>query len=350
MFTRITENCTKESHYQLGSWHITLRTTQSVHHPDVHFPSCLSGELRTVPVNLTIYHQFPGPQAAECFQSLLAKAVPIYPFGLQQFYAGLQKAEIEHLPFDRHCNRYYAWEEYVLIDFPYSSDQFQIVFHRNNGHVFLFGPETSIGRILHDICCVLSAYLPIHGAAVTHSGKAVCFLGDSGSGKTFAMLNMLHHGYMYIADDELFLHNGTVYSISNHIHLHYKNQSRKITTSTRELCVCAAEKGIVDRSYLLTSPYGSRLIQLFPCVARQSFWWLIALPQEDIKEMDLSRKITESKLHAQQLLQNSTAADVDFDQVQQRLASTPPQYTENSFLIIRKTVEINPNTNNHNHK
>jgi hypothetical protein len=339
MFTKIIENCSKERRYQIGSWCITLRTMEAVSHPDIHFPSCLAARNHIAPADFTIWHREPGADTARVFQSLLENAVPIYPFGLQQFYAGLQEAGIKHLPFDQHCNRYYSCGDEILIDFPYSSDRFQIIFCRSTNDIFLFGPENSIRRILHDVCCIMAECLPIHGSAAAHGGKAVCFLGNSGSGKTFLLMNMLYQGYLYLADDELFLQDGIIHSVCDHIQLRpdpSKHFSEKTNTTTSALRVRTAEKALLNRSYILMPPNGSGSMQLFPCVARQSFWWLIALSQREIEIMDLPEKIKKSKRRAMQLLQSCTVAEVNFEQMRNITDASPVDYAERSYLKIRK--------------
>lgn len=54
-------------------------------------------------------------------------------------------------------------------------------------------------------------FIPLHGACVVKGNTAVAFIGDSGSGKTSAMLPLIEYlGYDYVASDLIFLEkNGT---------------------------------------------------------------------------------------------------------------------------------------------
>ena len=337
MFTRIRNHCSKESVYQIGSWRVTLRTGASVTHPKISFPSCLMKDLIASPGALTIWHYPSEPEASGIFRSLLEQATPTFPFGLQRFYEALRKNQIDHLPFSQHCNRYYSCGQYTLIDFPYSSDQFQIVFCHSAGHIYLFGPESSIRRMIHDLCCVMAEYLPLHGSAAAQNGKAVCFLGDSGSGKTYALMNLLQHGYAYLADDELFLQDGMIYCVTNGLQIRSGNPSEffsKRNTSAGALHIPTAEYASWDRGYILTRPDRCGFFQPFPCVARQSFWWLIALSQQQIQEMNLTEKVRKSKELLLHIQNRSTPAQIDFQKAQAQMGLSPAGYTEKSYLTI----------------
>lgn len=314
----------KETEYHIGAWDVHLHSAQSVPHPVIRY------RVPAYPMparRIDVWHNPKDVEAAGLHEALRDGAKPYVPRGLRIFYDALKRMNISHLPLEAHCNRYFAQGQYVLAEFPYITDQFHAIIDREGEVVYLFGHEGCAVRFMQDICGIMAEQLPLHGSAVEHAGKVTCFLGNSGSGKSFALMAMLAVGYRFVADDELYIRDGFVRSVTDTISIRPGlvdsfagmsiEQGEKAVVRTTSLGFDCADGGELSRIYLLLDSENRGYLQRFPCVARQSHCWLDLLTDGEIDASCIPEKVDRSKRFTEELLERAAIRRADFERMKQ---------------------------------
>lgn len=101
------------------------------------------------------------------------------------------------------------WEGYYFPELliTYFEDEMgkKIVFAENDKKLFQFMRRLLRSEFLYPEL-IKNGYMPLHGACVIKNNRAIAFLGESGAGKTSAMLPLIEYlGYDLISSDLLFV-------------------------------------------------------------------------------------------------------------------------------------------------
>lgn len=126
------------------------------------------------------------------------------PPSIQEAYQciGLKEEQMQ-----KHINKYVAHNEDIFVHYAFPSDDFFLIYNKSISELFLWGNPASLERILVNIFSMTGDALPFHAACVNINGKGVMILGDTNSGKTSLVLELLKHQAKYISDDILYVDN-----------------------------------------------------------------------------------------------------------------------------------------------
>lgn len=117
-------------------------------------------------------------------------------------YLGLSAKQMEN-----HINKYVVYDGMVYAYYAFPSDNFYLIYNKNQNELFLWGNKPNLERILISILSMTGKILPFHAACIQYNQKGYMIIGDTGSGKTALTLEMLKRGASYISDDILYVEN-----------------------------------------------------------------------------------------------------------------------------------------------
>ena len=317
---RWTEGIYREVQFSVGNWHLSILSTEPVELP---FQSSILTQNAELPkMNVTVwYHPDRKGQFKRQFRECTQSARTIIPPAIDAFYRGLETCGVAFLPPRQHCNRYYLVGTWILAEFPYVTDDFFMACDCEQKAVYLFGKETALNRILMDLQSISLSILPLHGSAAEKDGNAVCVLGNSNSGKTFALQVLLHHGFSFLADDEIYIQGNTIYLINPTLSLRHGNSKQLLQLNYNQIRTC--QQAQIDKIWVLQDLQGREYLQWFPCVAKQSFWWYLFLDFTPELERYLIEKIDISVQYVRNLIQQGKTARLNLAEATLQLKVAP---------------------------
>lgn len=317
-----------ETWCKIGSCSICIHHPKQVTVPQ--YVQIIEGEQSTVRLVEKKIHLWYNPNLGhefrDEFDECCTKAKTYFPEALSFFYQTLDKEGVSFLPPERHCNRYYQYKEYVLADFPYESDKFYLIADLKKDILYVFGEKTCILRILGDLYAIMQERLPLHGCAVSCNGRASCFLGNSNCGKSTVLMHLMRHGYEYISDDELYIKNNKVYSLEQRIQIRsewcdptLRTGENKVTLDVRDYGFRVCSDAQLGEIYVLHNQDSTPFLQWFPCVARQSFWWMMFWEYEELLQRWIQEKTIASTRFAHEMICNAKHVIVDFNMINNQI-------------------------------
>lgn len=115
-------------------------------------------------------------------------------------YLGLSAKQME-----KHINKYVIYDETIYAHYAFPSDDFYMMYNKTQNEIFLWGNKPNLERILISILSMTGKVLPFHAACIQYNQKGYMIVGDTGSGKTALVIEMLKRGASYISDDILYV-------------------------------------------------------------------------------------------------------------------------------------------------
>lgn len=181
-------------------------------------------------------------------------------------------------------NYYYRTGDDLWCYFSYPTDDFCV--HVRDSDIVVYGEIYNLCRVIKDILMVSARILPLHAAAVSMNNKGFCIVGDSKSGKSYFIFNLLKQGFRFIADDITFASGDYLINVDREIKIRqdifyeetpFTSSSDKIRLYVKPQYVCEERFTVLNKMFSLSKEPGSIistkcLLQPFPIIPLQSYW------------------------------------------------------------------------------
>ena len=316
---------------RMGGWEVALHWDGAPDEFDEILPLD-GGENAESPKHIDLYYQLDAAGSfRQKFDECAVAGEKFVPEPIAAFYRILEELEVSHLPLEQHCNSYHRFGEYILADFPYESDRFFLVCSPADGRVWLFGDAHCVRRVILDLQHISWPVLALHGSAAEKNGKATCVLGNTKSGKSFVLQILLKYGWSYMADDALFITDGTVHR--RDFSIETREREEKETISSKVGGYPMADAGSIGRVWVLKDLSGKDFIQWFPCVAKQSFWWLVMADFTAADEAAMREKVVASVELVKRMISRGEKVRLDLAEATRQLLSEDASYDATGLFL-----------------
>ena len=238
----------------------------NTHEKGLLFPPFIAGE--NVNHNVTIWYDSTiSNDLAKQITSIVYENKAMLPASICDAYSYLGLG-LENM--QKHINKYVDHCGDIYVHYAFPSDDFYMIYNKTTAEIYLWGNRANLERILVSILSMTGDALPFHAACVSVKDKGYLILGDTNSGKTSLVLELMRRGASYVSDDIIYVdssfygHRCCDYLSMRAKYLHPSlensvefSRGEKVFMPTKELCrnlKCSIESGTSIDEIIILNP------------------------------------------------------------------------------------------------